>query len=305
MAREKKNMIVRQPGEFRNGLRACPFCGKHGTVTAILEADGNTVIRCDPSRGTGGCGASTAPFQTKAEAADAWNRRTYYTGKCDFERLGWPYNLVAEIFGSDDEMNGVELTEDQQRGIEYALGTLTDRERDCVLRYYKDGLTLEGLASEQRVTRERVRQVITKAERKLRHPARAKYITRGYAVVSGEVAERARAAYQAEVDRVKEQMLAEARAEVQRKIAAEQAGMPIAKDEPKWNVMLSEMELSVRSHNCLARALGRNATAADVFAVKEPMKIRNLGVKSAMEVAGKLKELGFTVLGSAWEQYES
>lgn len=297
-------MINKNQGEHRNGLRNCPFCGKHGTVAAILEADNSTVIRCDPDRGTGGCGASTAPFSTREKAVDAWNRRTRYIGKGDFEKLAWPYNLVAEVFGSDDELNGVELTEDQVEGIEYAVETLTDRERDCILRYYRDGATQDGIAKEHGVTRERIRQVIGRAIRRLRNPVRAKYIKQGYAISSGEVAQQARAAYRSEIDLVKKKMLAEARAEVLKKVEAEQAGVTIP--ESGWgNITLVEMDLSVRSYNCLRRALGylQEVTAADVLAVAEPEKIRNLGKRSGEEIACKLTKLGFDISGTGWEQY--
>lgn len=285
----------------RNGLRNCPFCGKHGTVAAILKDDGSTAVLCDQNRGTGGCGASTAPFPTKAQAVEAWNRRSSYIGKGDFERLGWPYNLVAEILGSDDELNGVELTEDQVEGLAHVIGTLTIREQECVLRRYRDGLSLDELAQENHVTRERVRQIIVKAERKLRHPTRTKYIKKGYEIASGEAAERARAEYQAEANLVKAQMLAEAQAEVQR-IILEQTGTLIPTDGgEKRNPTLAEMDLSVRAYNCLVRALGSYATAAEVLQVKEPEKIRNLGRKSGQEVAYKLIELGFNITGTAWE----
>lgn len=299
-------MINKNQGEHRNGLRNCPFCGKHGTVAVILEAYGSTIIRCDPDRGTGGCGASTAPFPTKAKAADAWNRRTSYIGKGDFEKLAWPYNLVAELFGTDDELNGVELTEDQVKGIEYALETLTDRERGCTLRYYRDGALLDGIAKEYGLTRERIRQVIVKAIRKLRNPVLAKYIKQGYAIASGEVAQQARAAYQSEIDLVKGKMLAEARAEVLKKVKveAEQAGVTIP-ESCRENITLVEMDLSVRSYNCLRRALGylQEVTAADVLAVAEPGKIWNLGKRSGEEIACKLTELGFDISGTGWERY--
>lgn len=297
-------MINKKPGEHRNGLRNCPFCGKHGTVAAIVEADGSTVIRCDPDRGTGGCGASTAPFPTREKAVDAWNRRTRYIGKGDFEKREWPYNLVAVLFGTDDELNGVELTEDQVKGIEYALETLTERERDCILRYYRDSATLDGVAKEQGVTQERIRQIIAKAIRKLRNPVLAKYIKRGYAIASGEVAQQARAAYQSEIDMVKKKMLAEARAEVLKKVEAEQAGVTIP-ESCRGNITLMEMDLSVRSYNCLGRTLGnpQEVTAADVLAVAEPEKIRNLGKRSGEEIARKLTKLGFDISGTGWEQY--
>ena len=56
---------------------------------------------------------------------------------------------------------------------------------------------------------------------------------------------------------------------------------------------IEEMELSVRSYNCLKRA-GINTVEDLTQKTKEDMlKVRNLGLKSLEEVINKLKELGF------------
>ena len=53
-----------------------------------------------------------------------------------------------------------------------------------------------------------------------------------------------------------------------------------------------ELELSVRSYNCLKRA-GINTVAELINRTPEDMmKVRNLGRKSLEEVLAKLKELG-------------
>ena len=60
------------------------------------------------------------------------------------------------------------------------LTTLTDREREVVVkRFGLDGnapKTLEGIGDELGVTRERIRQIESKALRKLRHPARSGHL---------------------------------------------------------------------------------------------------------------------------------
>ena len=64
-------------------------------------------------------------------------------------------------------------------------------------------------------------------------------------------------------------------------------------DNEKVLVMnIDELELSVRSYNCLKRA-GIN-TVEDLInrTSEDMMKVRNLGRKSLEEVLGKLKELG-------------
>ena len=55
---------------------------------------------------------------------------------------------------------------------------------------------------------------------------------------------------------------------------------------------IDELELSVRSYNCLKRA-GINTVEELINRTPDDMmKVRNLGRKSLEEVLGKLKELG-------------
>jgi len=64
--------------------------------------------------------------------------------------------------------------------LELVLSTLTKRESDVIrLRFgFVDGRprTLEEIGKEFDITRERIRQIESKALRKLRHPSRAKYL---------------------------------------------------------------------------------------------------------------------------------
>jgi DNA-directed RNA polymerase subunit alpha len=58
---------------------------------------------------------------------------------------------------------------------------------------------------------------------------------------------------------------------------------------------IDELELSVRSYNCLKRA---NINTVKELCSKTPdemMKVRNLGRKSLEEVLAKLKELGLSL----------
>ena len=75
------------------------------------------------------------------------------------------------------------------------------------------------------------------------------------------------------------------------------ADIMVEKEETKkekiLDMTIEELDLSVRSYNCLKRA-GIN-TVEDLTLRKEEemMKVRNLGRKSLEEVVGKLKSLGF------------
>ena len=57
--------------------------------------------------------------------------------------------------------------------LDAALETLDARERGAVKARFFDGATLEDIGREYGISRERVRQLVMRALRKLRHPARA------------------------------------------------------------------------------------------------------------------------------------
>ena len=59
-------------------------------------------------------------------------------------------------------------------GIYAALATLTEREQSVLRHRFKNGLTLQKTAEAYGITRERIRQIESKALRKLRHPSRSK-----------------------------------------------------------------------------------------------------------------------------------
>ncbi len=68
-------------------------------------------------------------------------------------------------------------------------------------------------------------------------------------------------------------------------------------DETKkvMDMSIDELELSVRSYNCLMRANIRTVEELTNKTADEMMKVRNLGRKSLDEVLAKLKELGLSL----------
>ena len=61
---------------------------------------------------------------------------------------------------------------------------------------------------------------------------------------------------------------------------------------------IDELELSVRSYNCLKRASINTVEELINKTPEEMMKVRNLGRKSLEEVFAKLKELGLELKSS-------
>ena len=198
----------------------------------------------------------------------------------------WPYNLMGDVFG--EPWIDV-LTDDQFAGINAAIADLTDREKEAVLLYYRDGLTLAKISGKYGVTLERVHQIIGNAVRKLRAPHRTNLMMHG---VKGAEERNYLTHYRNELDKqaaalqAYEKQLTEKKAQLfDAAIGTSAPNMP----DNAWGMDLSEMDLSVRSYNCLHRRGCR--TLGDVINVVKSgnlLYVRNLGRKSAEEILGKI-----------------
>ncbi len=175
--------------------------------------------------------------------------------------LPYPDNLLYDIFDGEWEFP---RPGDFDGSLEYVLHTLTERERRVLDFRYKDGLTFEAIGKRECVTRERIRQIHAKSLRKLRRPDRLNYLKHG---VSGVVARKTENAREAAL-----------------------ASLP-KQDKPE-DIPLEELELSVRSYNCLKRA-GMN-TLRDVseMTFDELCHVRNIGKKSVEEICAVLTNYG-------------
>lgn len=193
----------------------------------------------------------------------------------------FPWNLAVDVYQvqSGDLAKKYEaLAHVNSLGLVKALDTLTDRERRVLLRRYQECATYEQIGEEYSVTRERIRQIESRAIRKLRHPARREL----YEPVTREEYHQLRQDYwelMARYERVKEEALEEAMrnmydaegqiAAVKREITAQQMAMPI-----------TELELSVRSCNCLMRAGLKTVGDLVSMPLGKLERVRNFGRKS-------------------------
>ena len=97
------------------------------------------------------------------------------------ETIPYPENLLADIglnllFKNNEY---TELNEDQLAGLSHALKTILPREREMIRFRYEEHETLQAIGDRYGISRERVRQVITKGVRKMRHPSRTIFIRNG------------------------------------------------------------------------------------------------------------------------------
>ena len=252
----------------------------------------------------------------------------YFTGllRCSYEKslesiprkipagylAVWPYNLLDDIFM---EAVDLDMNEDRMAGLEKALNTLYPQEKAWLLLVYKEGNSIKATGETVGKSTERVRQVVHKAIRKLRHPARRRLIIDGIKGCQEIAEEREMISDQKrkliqermELEKLKEeceaisnqkQLLAQEKIEMLKKLNNID---PL--DAP---LDLAEMDLSVRSFNCLWRArfktireLLKHAESGELY------RVRNLGVKSITEVLQKLYDRGYITYDQAAEYAEA
>ena len=222
----------------------------------------------------------------------------------------WPYNLLEDIFQKTFDHP---LSEDEEKGLDEALKTLTPREQKAIENHYKLGLTLEETGKEFNVQRERVRQITANGIRKLRHPAKRTMILNGYEgnnLIKEYKKKLERIEWREELVNRKINEFIEAHKEdgaTNEMFEMEKTNVTTSdRDEPKpWNgsswlgpsEAFMELDLSVRSYNALVRANVK--TVKDLVHRIESgqiKKIRNLGNKSIYEIRQRVSEaVGYDV----------
>lgn len=196
----------------------------------------------------------------------------------------YPFNLARDIFGSAEEAEKIYLP-----GIFDALAMLTEREQDILRQRYGEKMTLRAIGQIHGVGQERIRQIIARALRRLRHPSRVNMFK---AVPLAAMVEQ-NIKYQ-KICREYE-FLSKAFEAYTAMPAAPDVVVPMAELAVTMQTPISELDFTVRTHNCLKRA-GKN-TLRDIVEMTEDelMSIRNLGRKSAIEVIHKVRSYGLDI----------
>ena len=183
----------------------------------------------------------------------------------------YPWNLAAEVGGITEE-DSDKLYEIYIPGIYESLKDLTDREQKVLEMRFKRCMTLEEVGKVFCVTRDRIRQIEARAIRKLRHPRHWKNWKLDTMGKAWEIAK--------ERDALKLK-------------ATTKEPEKAVEETDNWNI--SDLELSVRSFNCLCRAGIREAKDFKKLTRESLMCVRNLGRKSVEEVISKLHERGIEI----------
>lgn len=170
---------------------------------------------------------------------------------------------------------------------EYLKKTLTPREERVIDAYYKEGLTLGEIAKEFDVTRARIQQIQSKAIRRLSLPTKVNMLIQNVEKLSE------RDSLKTEI----EQEILYLQKELWKIKNTPEVFFEENKERLKIDIDIEELDLSVRSFNCLKRA--GIYTVRDLIqkTEEELLKVRNLGRKSCKEVKTILNNNGYFLKG--------
>lgn len=202
----------------------------------------------------------------------------------------YPYNLIPLINGEDDESDIKAWEEDNKvyyspRLIEEVMTQhLTERENKVLQMRYEWGMSLEEVGKELGVTRERIRQVETRAIRKMRMRKLdimcAPAIAYRKELSDNEVLRNQVNYLQSELDRI-------------RGISE----LPRDEADKKRSIMetsIDELNLSIRSYNCCKRAGINTLGDLSMKTLDDMYHVRNLGRRSMQEIEQKMAEYGLS-----------
>lgn len=185
----------------------------------------------------------------------------------------YPFNVIYDVIEDRDAEPLYSFS--PELIMKTITETLTIREADVLLCRYRDGMTLDEVGKKFNVGKERIRQIEAKALRKLKHPTRMNSMRavsyNDYKELESRYSTVEYAYNQLSDKKEIPELISETSVE----------GMPIM-----------DLNLSVRSYNCLYRANIR--TVGDLInkTRHEMERVRNLGKRSLFEIEQKLISMG-------------
>ena len=208
-----------------------------------------------------------------------------YIRKSNTSKEEYPQNLLDAVACEWEEQRPDEFSQT----LAYVLAGLTEREQAVIEMRFKRCMTYEQTGREFNVTRERIRQIETKALRKLRHPSRLYLIKHGVRRWVADAREEGRQeTISEELRQAIDSVLKIADAlKIDLNAAAK------IETENLADIPIEDLCLSVRSYNVLHRAGYNTLEDVSKLSFDELLQLRNMGRKSAMEILKVLEERGF------------
>lgn len=202
----------------------------------------------------------------------------------------YPLNLLDAI---EEGHWRYPIPEDLNQSLSYVLAGMTEREYFVLYAYYYEGKFYGEIAKTVGVTRERIRQLIEKSLRKLRHPTRIEFLIYG---VKGMIQRASIDAAQEAVSNRLERVLTEIGdiSHALHAITGRDEYSYISKKCAGLNgsIPLEKLNLSYRSYNGLKHAGIKNAEDITKLSKEDLMRIKNLGKKSVEEIIDTIHNLG-------------
>lgn len=212
------------------------------------------------------------------------------------DEQSFPANLIAAIALTDESepLNALAGTDSISVYAAMAAARLTEREATVLMMRYRDGMDMLEVGKHYCVTRERIRQIEAKALRKMRgvtDSAQRGILTSGLMPWIWQQVNR------------KAEEIASARVETFKRAwysyHPSPTGVDTAPDTAEQDAQITvlmkpieELDLSIRSYNCLKRA--NINTVGDIAkrSFDNLMHVRNLGRRSADEITRVLTKIG-------------
>ena len=194
--------------------------------------------------------------------------------------LPYPENLYCAIFGVEFYR---EIPDD---GLDKALEILTEREKTLIQFRFKDGLTLVEVGDKFGVKQERIRQIESRALRRLRHPKQVQYLKYGEEAIAEFNA------YQEETRKLVHEKRFALMKQLQQQREEALLDAERANIENPFGLTIGELGLSVRAFNCLARAGFKTLSCISAKTKADLLRVRNMGAKSLNEIVEKLLDYG-------------
>lgn len=199
----------------------------------------------------------------------------------EFSRYNpYPYNAFKMVNLYDSDI-APEVVDDFDKLLEQ---TCNSREVSAIRLYFKSEYTLEQVGREFGVTRERVRQVLVRGMKKMKHVA---ICFEARKQQEKDLADR-HAMREKLIEAYKENGIITP--EIEWEFGELKIGRPVILNKKS----ICDLSLSVRSFNCLRRSGIETVGQLISYHESDLYKIKNLGPKSIKEIISKVEELGLS-----------